>query len=208
MRFGVSVAVVLVAAFTTTTALQDAQPSRAQAALVLAEGAVFLNDVPVGTDAKPSMLPDGAVVRTARGRAVVALKRGGWLFLDADASVRVEHNQIYNFNRLEAISGASIVASATNSPSVICGSEIRLSSAGIFRFDILPVNASGRVPCQFRVFEGAAAVPASSVTKALRAGESMTCSRKCSDLHATIEFSPSQLDEFDQWARRAMTLFR
>jgi hypothetical protein len=170
--------------------------------LVLADGAVYLNDTPVEGITAPAVLPDVAVLRTAQGRAAIALKRGGWLFLDADSSVRVFANTVYNFNRLEVLSGSAVVSSGTSAPLVDCESEIRLSSGGLFRFDAQLVNAEGERPCRFRVYDGAAAVPLVTVTNALRAGQSMTCNRRCGDMIPTTEFSPSQLDGFDQWVRR------
>jgi hypothetical protein len=137
------------------------------------------------------------VVRTTQNRAVMALKRGGWLVLDADSSARVLGNGVYDFNRLEVMTGRAIIASATSAPLVECESEIRLSSAGVFRFDVQPVDVTGKRPCQFRVYEGAAAVPLVTVTNALRAGQSMMCNRRCGDMIPTTEFSTSQLDAFD-----------
>ena len=202
MRVGLSVLVVLEMSIVSTSALAQVQPERTTAALVLAEGAVYLNDTPVEAAAAPSVLPGVAVLRTAQGRAAIALKRGGWLFLNADSSVRVLGNAVYNFNRLEALSGSAIVSSGTSAPLVDCESEIRLSSGGLFRFDVQPANAEGERPCRFRVYDGAAAVPLVTVTNALRAGEAMMCNRRCGDMIPTTEFSPSQLDAFDQWVRR------
>jgi hypothetical protein len=183
-----------------------AQAERSGAALVLIEGTVYLNDRPVEKNAVPAAVPDSAVLRTTQGRAAVALKRGGWLLLDEGASVRVLGNGVYNFNRLEIITGSAIVASGTSAPLVDCENEIRLSSAGVFRFDAKPVDARGERLCQFRVYEGAAAVPLVTVTNALRAGQTMTCNRRCGDMVSTHEFSMSQLDGFDQWARRTHEL--
>ena len=203
------VPLVLVVAISTVTApLAGAQAQRAAAGLVVAEGIVFVNDQPVAATAEASGLPDTAVVRVAQGRAAVALKRGGWLFLDADASVRVIGNGALNFNRLEVLTGSAIVASGTSSPLVACESDIRLSDAGIFRFDVQPLNADGDRPCQFRVFEGSAAVPLTSVIAALRAGQMMKCNRRCGDMIPKNEFATSQLDEFDQWARRTLESLR
>jgi len=202
MRVGLSVLVVLEMSIVSTSALAQVQPERTTAALVLAEGAVYLNDTPVEAAAAPSVLPGVAVLRTAQGRAAIALKRVGWLFLNADSSVRVLGNAVYNFNRLEVLSGSAIVSSRTSAPLVDCESEIRLSSGGLFRFDVQPANAEGERPCRFRVYDGAAAVPLVTVTNALRAGEAMMCNRRCGDMIPTTEFSPSQLDAFDQWVRR------
>jgi hypothetical protein len=184
------------------------QAQRTAAALVLTEGTVYLNDQSVDATATPSALPDTVVVRTAGHRAVVALKRGGWLFLDAASSARVFHNGVYNFNRIEMLTGSAIVASETSSPIVACENEMRLSTGGIFRFDVQDPNARNERYCRFRVFEGAAAVPLVSVTNALRAGQTMMCNRRCGDMVQTNEFSREQLDEFDQWARRMVTRLR
>ncbi len=202
MRVGLCVLVVLEMSMVSTPALVQAQSEHTTAALVLAEGAVYLNDTPVEATAAPTVLPEVAVLRTAQGRAAIALKRGGWLFLDADSSVRVFGNTVYNANRLEVISGSAIVSSGASAPLVECESEIRISTGGLFRFDSQPADAEGERPCRFRVYDGAAAVPLLTVTNALRAGQSMTCNRRCGDMIPTTEFSPSQLDEFDQWVRR------
>ena len=179
-------------------------PARAAAALVLAEGTVSIEGKEVEPNAMPFVLPDVAAVRTAGNRAVIELKRGGWLFLDKDSSVRVRGNGVYNFNRIEVVTGTAVVASATSTPLVDCESQIRLSSPGIFRFDAQPADASGGRTCRFRVYEGAAAVPLTTVTNALRPGQSMMCDRRCGDMIPTMEFSTSQLDAFDQWARRML----
>jgi hypothetical protein len=201
MRRRLSFVLALATVFVPVTA--RAQASRAAAALVLAEGTVYLNDQPVAEGAAASALPDAAVVRAEKGRAVIALKRGGWLFLDTGASVRVAANTLYNFNRIDVLAGSAIVMSVTSAPIVECGSSVRLSNAGVFRFDAQPVTATGEHPCAFRVFEGAAAVPLATVTNALRAGQKMTCNRRCGDMIPTLQFSPDALDEFDLWSRQA-----
>ena len=106
------------------------QAIRADAALVHAEGAVDLNDRAVEPTSTPDVLPDKAELRTTEGRAAIALKRGGLLFLDAGTSVRVLGNGVYNFNRIEVLTGSVIVASGTNSPLVECESEINFRMRG------------------------------------------------------------------------------
>jgi hypothetical protein len=106
------------------------------------------------------------------------------------------------------LSGSAIVSSGASAPLIDCESEIRLSSGGLFRFDAQPANAGGERPCRFRVYDGAAAIPLVTVTNALRAGQSMTCDRRCGDMIPITEFSPSQLDGFDQWARRVQQQLR
>lgn len=201
MRTCISVVVTLAGVLVPTLALAQQAP-KADAALVHAEGDVYLNDQAVESNSAPSALPDGVVLRTSQGRAAVALKRGGLLFLDAGTSVRVLDNGVYNFNRIEVLTGAAIVVSGTSAPLVDCESDIRLSDAGMFRFDVEQVNSTGERSCQFRVFEGAAAVPLVSVTNALRAGQTMICNRRCGDMIPTMDFSREQLDAFDRWTRR------
>ena len=201
MRTCLSVVVALAAVFVPARALAQ-QALGAGTALMHAEGEVYLNDRAVESNSAPSVLPDSVVLRTSQGRAVIALKRGGLLFLDAGTSVRVLGNGVYNFNRIEVLTGSAIVASDTSAPLVDCENDIRLSDAGMFRFDVQRVNSTGERSCQFRVFEGAAAVPLVSVTNALRAGQTMMCNRRCGDMIPTTEFSREQLDDFDHWARR------
>lgn len=201
MRTCLSVMVAL-AAVSLPSGAAAKQAIRADAALVHAEGGVDLNDRAVEPTSTPAVLPDRAELRTTQGRAVVALKRGGLLFLDAGTSVRVLGNGVYNFNRIEVLTGSVIVASGTNSSLVECENEIRLSDAGTFRFDVQRMDGNGERTCRFRVFEGAAAVPLVTVTSALRAGQTMMCNRRCGDMIPTKEFSREQLDDLDQWARR------
>ena len=208
MRVGVFVLVVGEMLLASTPALAQLHPERTTAALVLVEGAVYVNDAPVEGTAAPSVLPGVAVLRTAQGRAAIELERGGWLFVDADASVRVTRNAADSVSSIAVLQGSAIVSSGTSSPLVTCESEIRLSAAGLFRFDAEPPTPDDGRPCRFRVYEGSAEVPLATVTSALRAGESMTCNRKCGDMIPTTDFSPSQLDGFDQWARRVQQQLR
>ena len=201
MRTFLPVGIVLATVCMSTRAL--AQPAQGVgAALVHAEGDVYLNDRPVESNTVSVVLPDSFVLHTSRGRAAILLKRGGLLFLDSGTSVRVLGNGVYNFNRIEVLTGSAIVASESSVPMVECENNIRLSDAGMFRFDVQRITSSGERSCQFRVFEGAAAVPLASVINALRAGQSMMCNRRCGDMIPTTEFSPALLDDFDQWARR------
>src|SRR6185436_15442570 len=103
----------------------SAATQRQEAALILAEGAVYLDDQLVGALSSAVVLHDSATVRTAGGRAIVALKHG-----------RVLANGVYNFNRVEILEGAAVVISDASPPVVSCLSDTRLSSEGIFRFDV------------------------------------------------------------------------
>ena len=145
MRRCLSVMVGLAAvSFPSGAAAQQAIP--ADAALVLAEGAVHLNDRALEPNSTPAVLPDKVELRTTLGRAAVALKRGGLLFIDAGTSVRVLGNGANNVNRIEVLTGSVILASGTNPPVVECESEIRLSDAerSGSTSDALTVLASAR----------------------------------------------------------------
>jgi len=170
------------------------------ASLVHIEGQVYVDDQIVPALPSAMTLGVNAVVRTDASRAAVSLKRGGTLLLSNHSSVRVIANGIYNFNRLEVLSGSAVVISAESSPIVLCQSEARLSSAGVFRFDVQAVDRSGQIHCMFRVYEGASAVPATSVINALRPGQAIAL--PAGDMVPVQEFSPTALDDFDRWSRQ------
>jgi hypothetical protein len=206
MRTDLAIVLALGTVFGQAPTSPQAQP--AAAALLMVEQTVYVNDRAVDPTALPVTLSDSVVLRSADGKAAIALKRGGWLFIDAGASVRIHANSAYNFNRIEMLAGSAIVVPDTSSPVVECESAIRLSSSGHFRFDVRPLNRTGGRPCQIRVYEGAAAVPLVSVTNALRSGQSMTCDRQCGDMIPTMAFSPADVDQFDRWARQMQAQLR
>lgn len=207
MRARLSLLVALATALAPISVLAQAGRSR-QASIALAEGSVYLNDVAVASDAATSELPNGALIRTAQGRAVVTLNHGGWLFLDANASVRVHRDGGYTYNRIEVFTGSAIVMSMTSQPLVDCENSIRLSDASVARFDVQPKGPYGERPCVLRVYEGAAAVPLISYTLALRPAQAITCSLRRGDMTGAEPFAVNQLDAFDQWARRTRDALR
>ena len=152
-----------------------AQSVPAVATVVKTEGIVFLNDQPVAQGATPIALGEVGRVRTDAGRAVVSLKRSGVLVLGDHASLSVWANDGYNFNKTELLAGSAVIVSAQGSPLVACGTDVRLSSAGVFRFDVqTPEPVDGITRCEFRVYEGAGTMPGPSATYVVRAGERMT----------------------------------
>jgi hypothetical protein len=156
-----------------------------------------------------STFADSATIRTARGRAVVLLKHGGILALNDHTLVRVYANGVYNFNRIEVLEGTAVVISGTSAPLVACRSDARLSSGGVFRFDVQPAARNGvAATCRFRVYDGAAAVPLVSVISALRSGQTMSLDPTCGDMIPTMTFVPEQLDDFDRWSREQATVRR
>ena len=180
----------------------SAQTEHAVATLTHAEGAVFLDDQLVVASSGRIIVGDSAFIRTAGGRAVVALKRGGVMALNEHTLVRVLANAGYNFNRIEVVEGTALVISGTSTPLVTCRSDAQLSSAGVFRFDVEPTRTGDLAKCRFRVYEGAAAVPLVTVIPALRSGQAMTLDPTCGDMIPTTPFAPDQMDDFDRWSRQ------
>jgi hypothetical protein len=181
-----------------------AQSGPAAASLVRTEGMVYLNDRAVAVDTAPVGLTGDVVrIRTDAGRAVVSLKHGGILALADRATVTVHANGVYNFNRIDLSEGSAVLISGTSSPLVGCGTDVRLSSGGVFRFNVLAperVDDSGR--CDFRVYEGAGSTPGVTVAYVLRAGQRMTLNRRAGDMIPVLPVSAAEEDEFDQWSRR------
>jgi hypothetical protein len=179
-----------------------AQSGPAVATLVKTEGVVYLNDQRVEA-AAPIALEGVARIRTDEGRAVVSLKRGGALALAGHPSVAVLANASYNFSKIELLAGSAVVVSAESSPLLACSTDVRMSSAGVFRFDVeAPERVDGSPRCGFRVYEGAGTTPGASVAYVLRAGQRMTLSRRAGDRIPVTAFSPAELDEFDRWSRQ------
>ena len=190
-------------------ALGLAQSGPPVARLVKIEGAVYLNDQLVAERALPVSLGEVGRLRTDAGRAMVSLKRSGALVLADHASVRVWANDVYNFNRIELTAGSAVVISAESSALVACGTDVRLSSAGVFRFDVeAPERVDGSPRCGFRVYEGAGTTSGPSVTYILRAGERMTLNRRAGDMIPVMSFPPAELDEFDRWSRQMAAAIR
>jgi ferric-dicitrate binding protein FerR (iron transport regulator) len=193
------VCVVIICAAVSPTSAQI-QPS--VAALTRVEGAVYLDDRLVVAPLSAAALPSSALIRTASGRAVVALKGGGTLALNEQTQVRVLANGVYNFNRIEVVEGTVVVVSGTSAPLVSCRSDARLSSAGIFRFDVQTTGTGGLITCRFRVYDGAAAVQLVTVFSAVRSGQEMTLDPSCGDMIPTVTFRLDQTDDFDRWSRQ------
>lgn len=190
--------------YQTSTAAQT-QP--AVAALASIEGTVYLDDQLVAPSAA-AQFGASATIRTARGRAVVSLKRGGILTLNEHSLIRIHAHGVYNFNRIEVLEGTAVVISDSSAPLVACRSEARLSSGGVFRFDVQPARDGAAATCRFRVYDGAAAVPLVSVISALRSGQTMTLDPTCGDFVPTTTFALDEMDHFDRWSREQATVRR
>src|SRR5260221_10235476 len=77
----------------------SAQSPPARATLTHVEGAVYLDDQLITAPSGAVVLGDSVTIRTAGGRAVVALERGGVLVLDEQTLIRVLANRVYDFKR-------------------------------------------------------------------------------------------------------------
>jgi hypothetical protein len=187
----------------------SAQQLAPSARLVRGEGQVTLNGQSVAAGAAAVTLGDVADLQTTEGRAVIALKRGGTLVLGPNTSARVHANGGYNFNRLEILGGSAVLLSASSSPVVTCGTEAGLSSAGEFRFDVLPPErADGSQRCRMRVHEGGASTPGVTVSYVLRGGQEMVMNTRAGDRIPVNPFPAGALDDFDRWAREQVALLR
>ena len=181
------------------------------AAISRTEGVVYLNDQPVISASAPIELKDDVSrIRTDAGRAVVTLKRGGVLALGDHASVTVRANSGLNFNRIDVLAGSAVLISGQSSPLLTCGTDVRLSSMGVFRFDLLtPERVDGSGRCDFRVYEGAGSTQGASLPYVLRSGQRMTLNRRAGDMIPVLTLSPAEQDEFDRWSQQqAQALLR
>ena len=75
---------------------------------------------------------------------MIALKRGGTFVLGPNSSARIHVNCVYDFNRIEMLTRSAVLVTASNSVLVACGTESRLSSEGVYRFDVLDPRANRR----------------------------------------------------------------
>jgi len=192
-----------------TTFSLSAQQSVPSARLVRAEGHVTLNGQPVAAGASAVTLGDVSDLQTTEGRVVIALKRGGTLVFSENTSARVHANGVYNFNRIEILAGSAVLLSASSSPLVACGTDARLSSAGVFRFDVLsPERVDGSQRCRMRVYEGAASTPGVTVSYVLRDGQEMVMNTRAGDRIPVNPIPADALDDLDRWAREQAVLSR
>lgn len=194
-QFRVAALTTVLAAASTT--LLPAQSASSAFRVTTVEGQVFLDDQPVSS---PVGIRDPSVVRTADGRAVVAI-RGGTVSLDQNSSVRVVGNAPYNFNKIEVLSGSAILKGSDNWGEVLCQDSVRLSKAGVFRVDVRPAADPIDTKCAFRVYDGAAAVQLKTVTTVLTPGQGMDLNKHCGDMIPSQYFDVRALDPFDRWAR-------
>ena len=187
----------------------SAQQSTPSARLVRVEGRVTLNGQPVAAGAPAATLSDVADLQTTEGRAVIALKRGGTFVIGANTTARLHANGIYNFNRIELLAGSAVLLSASSSPVVVCGTEARLSSAGVFRFDVLSAErVDGSQRCRIRVTEGGASTPGVSVSYVLRDGQEMVMNTRAGDMIPVNPIPAGALDALDRWAREQAAVSR
>lgn len=172
------------------------------ATIVRAEGEVTLDGRAVEAGSTAIPLGESAEIHTAAGRTVVVLKRGGALVLGPHSSARVHLNRIYNFNRVELLTGSAVLLSGPSTGLLACGTEARLSSGGAFRFDVLErERVDGSQRCRIRVYQGAASAPGASMSYILRDRQEMVLNRRAGDMIPISPLPSEVFDELDTWAR-------
>ncbi len=160
------------------------------------EGAVYLGDHPLEMQtAQFPEVKENTILRTAEGRAEVALTPGVMLRLGENSSFRMVTNRLVD-TRLELLTGSAVIEATeivkdTHLTIVVKGSTVELAKGGLYRLDAEP----GRL----KVFEGSADVQA--------AGESLTVkSGRMVSLAGTVaiaeKFDTDETDSLDRWSRR------
>jgi hypothetical protein len=178
-----------------------AQPRLNPPVISQLEGKVYVEEKPL---LQPSTLLDGSVVRTAEASRVEIRLRGGVLYVGENSSVRVMDNRPYNFNRLEVLSGSAVLMTDSDGSALaVCEDAVKLSDAGVFRFDLraIPESLYGENDCRFRVYKGAASVQLATFPVALTSGKTIHLNRRCGDMIPTQQFNTEDIDDLDRWSR-------
>jgi len=178
-----------------------AQPRLNPPVISQLEGKVYVEEK---TLLQPSMLLDGSVVRTGEASRVEIRLRGGALYVGENSSVRVLDNRPYNFNRLEVLSGSAVLMTDSDGSALaVCEDAVKLSDAGVFRFDLraIPESQYGENDCRFRVYKGAASVQLPTLPVVLTSGKTMHLNRRCGDMIPTQQFNTEDIDDLDRWSR-------
>jgi hypothetical protein len=105
---------------------------------------------------------------------------------------------------LEVLSGpAVLMTDSDGSALAVCEDAVKLSDAGVFRFDLrgIPESQYGENDCRFRVYKGAASVQLPTLAVALTSGETMHLNRRCGDMIPTQQFNTEDIDGLDRWSR-------
>ncbi|MEO8594830.1 MAG: hypothetical protein ABI759_16040 [Candidatus Solibacter sp.] len=166
------------------------------------EGKVYVEEKAL---IEPSALLDGSVVRTAEAGRVEIRLRGGVLYVGENSSVRILDNRPYNFNQLEVLSGSAVLVTDSDGSGLaaVCEDSVKLSDAGVFRFDLrsIPESPYGERDCRFRVYKGAASVQLATLPVVLTSGKTMHLNRRCGDMIPTQQFNTEDIDGLDRWSR-------
>ena len=179
----------------------SAQPRLNPPAVSELEGKVYVEEKLL---LQPGALPDGSVVRTGEGSRIEIRMRGGVLYVGENSSVRVFENRPYNFNRLEVLNGSAVLMTDSDGSALaVCEDTVKLSDAGVFRFDLrsIPESHYGENDCRFRVYKGAASVQLPTVPVVLTSGKTMHLNRRCGDMIPTQPFNTEDKDALDRWSR-------
>ena len=178
-----------------------AQPGTSRDRVIVhVEGTVILDGLRLEPSAAPLPFYSNSMVHTENGRVEFILASGDALFLGKNSSVRMSENGALNFSRFEMLTGSAVVITRGSGPAVVCEEEMKLSHAGIFRFDVH--QAAGERFCGVRVYKGAAAAQMPSFIMVLTNGEAASLNRLCGDHTPRDEFNIADIDDLDRWGRQ------
>ena len=181
-----------------SAAISSAQTETITPTIAYVEGAVSLNGQRVEG---PATLPAGSVVSSENGRAEIHL-RNGVLFLGDKSSARISGSGVYNFNKVEMLSGSAVLKTGAAGGLVVCENTVTLSDAGIFQLDLRPPAGTYRdTSCSFKVYQGAASVQLLSLATVLTSGKTMRLNHRCGDMIPSEEFAIAEVDALHQWSR-------
>jgi hypothetical protein len=162
------------------------------------EGAVYLSGQPLETRlGKFASMPDGAELRTEKGRAEVLLTPGVVLRLDQNSAIRMLSNSLED-TRVEMLEGSAIIDAGESVPDAKLtvlekGRGITFSQAGIYRLD--------SAPPRLMVREGEALVAAGPAGGAVtvEGGSSLALNETAANVSAPS--AEETRDSLDNWSR-------
>jgi len=203
------VATILAALYSLTLPAQSLPRGSGQIARV--EGKVYLDQQLVEPSSTPVwILNPNSVVRTEEGRAEILLAGRVSLFLGENSAVKRVPSGSYNFSKFELLSGSTVVTTGEMGSVAKCEYQVTISDFGRYRFDVprLPIDLHGERFCSLKVFEGAAAVPLTSVISLLRPGKLINLNLGAGDRTPQLKFDIEKTDSLDDWASERIRLRR
>ena len=108
------------------------------------------------------------------------------------------------------ISGSAVLITDTDGSALaVCEDDVKVSDAGVFRFDLraVPESQYGEHVCGLRVYQGAASVQLPTVSAVLTSGKTMHLNRRCGDMIPTQRFNTADSEDLNRWARERAAAF-